>query len=181
MKFTRDQTLADVILIEPTRYTDNRGYFFESYHRDRFTEAGITDIFVQDNQSHSAQGTLRGLHLQRAPKGQAKCIRCLEGSIFDVAVDVRPTSPTFGLWTAYSLTATNSYMLYIPTGFAHGFLVLSDTATIQYKCSNTYSKEHEQCLRYDDPSVNITWPEMPSFILSEKDQQGLSLDAFTHQ
>ena len=180
MKFTPDPRLSDIILIEPDVLSDNRGYFFESYHRDKFTDAGITDRFVQDNQSYSSKGTLRGLHLQREPKGQAKCIRCLDGSIFDVAVDVRPASATFGLWTAYSLSASNYQMLYIPSGFAHGFLVLSDTATIQYKCSETYSQAHELCLRYDDPAVNITWPDTSCLIVSEKDQQGLSLDAFMH-
>ena len=180
MKFTPDPRLSDIILIEPDVLSDNRGYFFESYHRDKFTDAGITDRFVQDNQSYSSKGTLRGLHLQREPKSQAKCIRCLDGSIFDVAVDVRPASATFGLWTAYSLSASNYQMLYIPSGFSHGFLVLSDTATILYKCSETYSQAHELCLRYDDPAVNITWPDTSCLIVSEKDQQGLSLDAFMH-
>ena len=178
MEFITDTNIADIILIKPTIFSDNRGYFFESYHHEKFMAAGITDTFLQDNQSHSVKGTLRGLHLQREPKGQAKCIRCLRGSIYDVAVDVRPHSSTFGNWTAYTLSADNQHMLYIPSGFAHGFLVLSDIATIQYKCSHTYSKEHEQCLRYDDPDVAIDWPEHQAIILSEKDQQGLSLGSF---
>ena len=176
MKFTPDPTLSEIILIEPTVFGDERGFFFEAYHAAKFKDAGITVPFVQDNQSVSTKGVLRGMHLQCAPKAQAKCVRVLSGKIYDVAVDVRAGSPTFGKWVGYTLSGENKQMLYIPEGFAHGFLVLSELAVLHYKCSELYSPEHERCLRYDDPDVAIKWPEMEDVILSEKDKKGLLLN-----
>ena len=139
MKFTQDKTLKDVIYIEPKRFGDDRGYFFEAYHQDKFKENGITCDFVQSNQSKSTKGVLRGLHYQKAPKAQA--VSWVEGSIFDVAVDIRTDSPTFGKWVGYELSSDRHDMLFIPESFAHGFYVLSETATVMYMCSNTYAPE----------------------------------------
>lgn len=178
MHFIPDQILPDVILIRPTVFGDQRGYFYECYHQSKFHDAGITDTFVQDNQSQSSYGVLRGLHFQRDPKAQAKCVRAVEGSLFDVAVDVRPGSPTFGKWTGYNLSSENKHMLYIPAGFAHGFLVTSDTATLHYKCSDLYAPELEDTLLYNDPDVGIEWPIKSNYILSDKDRQGHPLSYF---
>ena len=178
MKFTPDSKLPDVVLIQPTLFPDDRGYFFESYRETLFNDNGIDVAFVQHNQSSSSKGVLRGLHFQTSPFGQAKCVRVLAGSVFDVAVDIRPGSETFGRWTGYTLSDKNHAMLFIPEGFAHGFLTLSATAVLTYQCSNYYSKDHEGCLIYNDDTVGIDWPGMDSPLLSEKDLQGLSLGAF---
>ena len=169
MQFT-PTAIPDVIKITPKVFRDDRGYFFEAYHKGRFEQGGIHTEFVQDNQSFSQKGTLRGLHYQLAPHAQAKLIRTLTGSIFDVAVDIRKNSPTYGLWVSEILTAENQNWLYIPEGFAHGFYVMSDTAMIQYKCSDYYAPDFERSIRWDDPTLNITWPlngQPP--ILSPKD------------
>ena len=170
MQFTPTQ-FPDVILITPKVFADERGCFTETYHQSRFFEAGIRDIFVQDNESFSQQGTLRGLHFQRDPKAQAKLVRVSEGEIFDVAVDIRPDSPTYLKWVGMLLSAENKQMLYIPKGFAHGFYVTSPTAKVTYKCSEVYAPEAEWGLAWNDPTLNIVWPlvQNRALELSEKD------------
>ena len=172
MIFTADKQLKDIIYIQPTIHGDDRGYFFESYHIDRFKHAGIHHSFVQVNQSFSQNGILRGLHFQKAPHEQAKLVKVVDGCIFDVAVDIRQTSPTFGQWTGYTLSANKHDMLFIPEGFAHGFYVVSPTATIMYHCSAVYAPSHEVSIRYDDPDIGIKWPYTSTPILSKKDQNG---------
>lgn len=162
--------LPDVCLIEPVVHGDHRGFFFESYRRDRFAEIGITHHFVQDNHSRSRAGVLRGLHYQIG-KPQAKLVRATHGRVFDVVVDVRRGSPTFGRWAGAELTTENRLMLFAPEGFAHGFLVLSDFAEFQYKCSDTYAPEEERGIQWDDPTLAIDWPLAGlAPVLSDRDQ-----------
>lgn len=149
--------LEGLLIVKPQVFRDARGFFIESYNRPRFVAAGITTEFVQDNHSLSARGTLRGLHFQTTP-GQAKLIRCTRGRIWDVAVDIRPGSATFGRHFAAELSPEDFAMLYIPVGFAHGFLVLSDEAEVQYKCSNVYEASTEAGLAWDDAGLGIAWP-----------------------
>jgi len=158
-------------IIEPNVIKDQRGYFMESFNQARFEAAtGITTPFVQDNQSYSSKGVLRGLHYQTGNYAQAKLVRVLQGEVLDVAVDIRPGSATFGEHVAIVLSAENQKQLYIPRGFAHGFLVLSDTATFFYKCDNLYNKESEGGIIYNDPTIGIDW-SMPeaNLLISEKD------------
>lgn len=150
-------TIPDVIRIEPKVFTDDRGFFLESYHRDRFLAAGIDCEFTQDNHSRSMRGTLRGLHYQRAP-GQAKLVRVVRGRVWDVAVDIRPGAPTFGRWVAAELSEDNRHMLFVPVGFAHGFVVLSEVADVLYKCSHVYVPETEAGIAWNDPDIAIPWP-----------------------
>jgi dTDP-4-dehydrorhamnose 3,5-epimerase len=165
--------LPDVLLIEPKVHGDHRGWFMESWQAARYREAGIADAFVQDNQSYSARGTLRGLHIQH-PHGQGKLVQVIQGEVFDVAVDVRRGSPHFGHWAGAHLTAKNKHQLWVPKGFVHGFLVLSDTALFSYKCTDLYHPETEVSVRWDDPDIGIDWPlerllgEAPK--LSDKDR-----------
>lgn len=156
-----------VLLIEPKVFGDARGYFFESYAKARYAEAGIPLEFVQDNLSRSTQGVLRGLHLQH-PHGQGKLVQVLEGEVYDVAVDVRRGSPHFGRWVGARLSGENHHQLYVPPGFAHGFCVLTPTATFSYKCTDVYSKADELGVRWDDPELGIDWPVRDP-VLSEKD------------
>jgi len=176
MKFT-PTSLPGVILIEPRVYGDERGFFMETWHRRRFAEHGIDQDFVQDNQSRSRRGILRGLHYQiRQPQG--KLVRVTAGAVFDVAVDLRRSSPCFGQWTGVELSAGNHRMLWVPPGFAHGFLVLSESADFVYKCTDYYAPEHERCLRWDDPRIGIEWP-LPGGappLLSEKDRAAPGLE-----
>ncbi len=175
MKFT-PTSIPDVILIEPDVFRDTRGSFFEVYRRDLFQKKGIQADFVQDNQSLSMKGTLRGLHYQAAPKEQAKLVRVVRGEVFDVVVDVRRGSKTYGHHVAVELTATNRKILFVPAGFAHGYLTLSDEAEFFYKASEFYSPEHERALQWDDPEINIPWPKLSiPFILSDKDRKGCRL------
>lgn len=160
--------IADLIIIQPTIIDDTRGFFFESYNQQEFKVHGITVNFVQDNHSKSVKNTLRGLHYQINP-GQAKLVRVVVGEVFDVAVDIRFGSPTFGQWLGAKLSAENKKQVFIPAGFAHGFCVLSDVAEFEYKCSEFYSPNNERGIRWNDPDLNIKWPvEQP--ILSEKDR-----------
>jgi dTDP-4-dehydrorhamnose 3,5-epimerase len=160
--------IADLIIIQPTIIDDTRGFFFESYNQQEFKVHGITVNFVQDNHSKSVKNTLRGLHYQINP-GQAKLVRVVVGEVFDVAVDIRFGSPTFGQWLGAKLSAGNKKQVFIPAGFAHGFCVLSDVAEFEYKCSEFYSPNNERGIRWNDPDLNIKWPvEQP--ILSEKDR-----------
>ena len=174
MKFT-PTNIPDVILIEPEVFGDNRGFFMETWHAEKFSNAGIDAQFVQDNHSKSGQGILRGLHYQ-IEQSQGKLVRVIAGEVFDVAVDLRRASPSFGQWVGKTLTAENKHMLWVPPGFAHGFYVISDGAEFVYQCTDFYAPEHERCIRWDDPDLNIDWP-LPagqSPVLSEKDQKGLS-------
>lgn len=169
--------IPDVILIEPRVFGDDRGFFFESYNRQAFREAtGVDPDFVQDNHSRSAKGVLRGLHYQLPPKAQGKLVRVTVGEVFDVAVDIRPGSPTFGKWVGETLSAENKRQMWIPPGFAHGFLTLSDSAEFLYKTTDYYSPEHERCICWDDISIRVDWPLSGLPALSEKDAQGACLE-----
>ncbi|RZI85849.1 MAG: dTDP-4-dehydrorhamnose 3,5-epimerase [Rubrivivax sp.] len=151
--------LPEVLLIEPKVFGDSRGFFMESWNEARFNEAlGYEVRFVQDNHSRSSRGVLRGLHYQLAPHAQGKLVRCTSGAVFDVAVDMRRSSPHFGRWTGAELTADNHRQLWIPPGFAHGFVVLSETADFLYKTSGRYAPESEGAVRWDDPTIGIEWP-----------------------
>ncbi|MEA2097462.1 MAG: dTDP-4-dehydrorhamnose 3,5-epimerase [Patescibacteria group bacterium] len=167
--------IPEVVLIEPKVFADKRGFFLENYKYSEFANFGIKDNFAQDNHSKSIKGVLRGLHYQKLPKAQAKLVRCISGEFFDVAVDIRKGSPTFGKWVGEVLSAENKKMLYIPVGFAHGFCVLSDYAEISYKSSDEYSPEHEGAICWNDPTINISW-STKNPIVSEKDDQNKSLD-----
>lgn len=160
-------TLPGVIVIEPKVFGDTRGFFLETFHVERYAQAGILGPFVQDNHSHSAQGVLRGLHFQKQyPQG--KLVYVTSGTVFDVAVDIRPTSPTLGKWVGITLTAEQHQQFYIPPGFAHGFCVLSEQADFHYKCTDYYHPEDEGCIRWNDPEINIQWP-INNPVLSAKD------------
>ena len=166
--------IPDVILIKPKMYKDNRGFFMETFKASRFADAGINAEFIQDNQSRSVKGVLRGLHYQLPPAAQAKLVRCLTGKIFDVAVDIRKNSATFGQWVGAELSAETGEMLYIPEGFAHGFLTLSETADVMYKVSGNYSPQHERGIIWNDAQIGIDWPET-DVLLSEKDEMNPGL------
>lgn len=150
--------LNGLLLITPRVYRDDRGFFVETYKTEDFATAGINDVFVQDNHSKSSKGVIRGLHYQLPPNAQSKLVRCLQGRIFDVAVDIRHNSSTYGKWAGAELTAEGCEMLYIPKGFAHGFAVLSDTAEITYKCGAQYAPECERGIIWNDKNINIKWP-----------------------
>jgi dTDP-4-dehydrorhamnose 3,5-epimerase len=173
-------SIPDVLLIEPQFFGDDRGFFFESFNQNKFEEAmGKKINFVQDNHSKSSKGVLRGLHYQLPPKAQGKLVRVIQGEVFDVAVDIRKSSPTFGKWVGEILTADNKKQLWIPEGFAHGFLTLSDTAEFLYKTTDFYSKDHEQVIMWKDKTININWPNDKPF-LSDKDMRVLSFNDAVH-
>ena len=162
--------IPGLFVFEPKVFVDDRGYFFESYNRCIWEEAGVTTVFVQDNQARSTQGVLRGLHYQVAEMAQAKLVRVTEGEVLDVAVDLRPGSKTYGHWYSIRLSAENKRQLFVPRNFAHGYLVLSPTAEFCYKCDNFYSKDHEGGVRYDDPGLAIDWQyDLSKVLVSEKD------------
>jgi len=167
MQFRRTD-LPDVILIEPDVFPDARGFFLETYHARKYREGGITPTFVQDNHSRSERGTIRGMHAQRRHP-QGKLVRVVYGEIFDVAVDVRRGSPTFGRWVSMVLSAANRHQCYVPPGFAHGFCVTSDAAEIEYKCTDFYDPTDELRIRWDDPAIGIAWPACTP-LLSDKDR-----------
>lgn len=168
MKFTTVPELPEILVIEPEIFGDERGFFMELYHQDKYEKAGIRERFVQDNHSRSRKGTLRGLHYQlRRPQG--KLVWVPFGEVFDVAVDIRKSSRTFGKWWSLTLSDANRKGFYIPPGFAHGFCVLSDEAEVFYKCTDFYSREDERCIRWSDPDLSIPWPSREP-ILSEKDR-----------
>lgn len=159
MPFTFEKTdIPDVIIINPRVFKDERGYFAETYKSSEFTNAGIPQTFVQDNQSCSSKGVIRGLHYQKNPAAQGKLVRVVYGSIFDVAVDLRKDSQTYGKWIGVELSAANKKMLYIPVGFAHGFAATSEKAEITYKMTNEYSTESEAGIIWNDPDIDINWP-----------------------
>jgi dTDP-4-dehydrorhamnose 3,5-epimerase len=167
--------LNGVLLLEPAVFSDKRGWFMETYSLAKFKQIGIGVDFVQDNHSFSQQkGILRGLHFQNHPMAQSKLIRCSRGRILDVAVDLRKGSPTYKQYMRVELSEDNKLQLFIPQGFGHGFLTLSDNVEVQYKCDKLYSKEHDRSIRFDDPELNIDWPEM-TYTLSEKDIQAPTL------
>ncbi len=167
--------IPDVLIVEPKVFGDDRGFFFESYNERAWQQAtGLQRHFVQDNHSRSQKGVLRGLHYQ-LQQPQGKLVRAVQGEVFDVAVDLRQGSETFGRWVGVRLSAENKRQLWIPEGFAHGFLVLSDVAEFLYKATDYYAPEHERTLAWDDESVGIEWPLDGEPLLSQKDQQGLSL------
>jgi len=172
MKVTRT-AIPEVMLIEPRVFGDARGFFFESFNARAFTEAtGVKTEFVQDNHSRSARGVLRGLHYQ-IQQAQGKLVRVVAGEVYDVAVDLRRSSPTFGKWVGAVLSAENKAQLWVPAGFGHGFVVMSETAEFLYKTTDYYAPEHEQCILWNDPFLNITWPDMGEAPkLSAKDAAG---------
>ena len=159
--------LPGVVELRPKIFRDPRGFFLETYHREKFAELGITADFVQDNHSRSSRGTLRGLHYQ-LPHAQGKLCRVIEGEVLDVAVDIRLGSPTFGKWTSVVLSADHSNMIYVPAGFAHGFLTLSESAQFLYKCSDVYAPKDEHGIAWNDPDINIAWG-IDNPLVSEKD------------
>lgn len=167
----KETGIKGLLLLEPKVFKDARGYFFESYHRGQLEKAGIDHHFIQDNQSRSSRGVIRGLHFQKAPYEQAKLVRVSEGAVYDVAVDIRPGSATYGKWFGVELSAENFLQLLIPGGFAHGFEVLSETVILQYKCNQYYHPEAESGIRFDDPGLGIDWRTDPQeAIISEKDR-----------
>ena len=172
--------IPEVVLIEPKVFADGRGFFMETYKLSDFSEFGIKEPFVQDNHSHSVKGVLRGLHYQNPPKAQGKLVRVVRGEIYDVAVDIRKGSPTYGKWIGVVLSEENKLMLYVPPGFAHGFCVLSEVAEVVYKCTEEYDPVAEAGIIWNDPEIGIKWPiEAP--ILSEKDSKWPRLrDAINH-
>lgn len=170
--------IPEIIILEPKIFTDDRGFFYESFHADSFSQViGRNIEFVQDNHSMSYRNVLRGMHYQISPKQQAKIVRVVSGEIFDVAVDIRPSSPTFGKWVGEILSSENRKQMWIPEGFAHGFLTLSETAEIAYKVTDYYAPELERCIQWNDNDINIKWPLSPMDkpILSQKDKAGVSL------
>lgn len=167
MIFSPTPVLPEILIIEPDIFADQRGYFMEAYHQKKFLDGGIDVTFIQDNQSMSMKGTLRGLHYQ-IKRPQGKLVRVFRGEVFDVSVDIRRSSPNFGKWFGIRLSAHNKKALYIPPGFAHGFCVLTDRAEFFYKCTDFYEPQYERTIRWNDPDLSINWPiEDP--ILSEKD------------
>ena len=167
-------SIPDVLLIEPQVYGDERGFFFESFNQNEFEKAlGHKINFVQDNHSKSIKGVLRGLHYQLPPKAQGKLVRVIQGEVFDVVVDLRQSSPTFGKWVGEILSADNKKQMWIPEGFAHGFLTLSDTAEFLYKTTDFYSKDHEQAIIWNDETIGIDWP-LQEVLLSSKDSAAVS-------
>lgn len=170
-----DTPLPDVKLIEPKVFGDDRGFFMETWNQRAFADANLDLQFVQDNHSRSARGVLRGLHYQ-IQHAQGKLVRVTSGAVFDVAVDIRRSSPTFGQWVGYELSAENRRMLWVPPGFAHGFLTLRDDTDFLYKCTDFYHPEHERCIAWNDPDIAIAWP-LDGLVpqLSAKDQKGLRL------
>jgi len=167
MRFVPSE-IPEVVIIEPTVHQDERGFFVETYHVEKYRAGGITDVFVQDNHSRSVAGTLRGLHLQRR-RPQGKLVRVIEGEVVDVAVDVRPHSPGFGRWVALTLSAANFRQVYIPPGFAHGYCVMSPVAQVEYKCTELYDPSDELGIAWNDPALAIAWP-VTDPVLSERDR-----------
>lgn len=168
---TRETAIEGLLIIEPKVFRDERGYFLESYHQERLKALGINHHFIQDNQSRSVKGVIRGLHLQRAPFAQTKLVRVTEGAIYDVAVDLREGSNTYGKWYGIELSIDNHLQLLIPKGFAHGFSVLTQHATILYKCDTVYHPESESGIRFDDSELKIDWKvDLASAVISEKDR-----------
>lgn len=176
MKITPTR-IPEVLLIEPDVFGDSRGFFMESWHKQKFAEQGLDAVFVQDNHSHSTRGVLRGLHYQ-LQQPQGKLVRVVAGSVFDVAVDIRRGSPTFAQWVGAELSADNRHQFYVPPGFAHGFCVLSETADVLYKCTAYYAPQDEHGIMWSDPAIGIDWPGS-GFVISEKDAANGLLENLT--
>lgn len=176
----RPTTLGGVQIVETDFFRDERGFFIETYHRDRYRDHGIIEEFVQDNHSRSAAKVLRGLHYQDRSAPMGKLVRCTEGRIFDVAVDIRPKSAQFGEWMAVELTAENMLQLWVPSGFAHGFVTLSDSAEVQYKCSGLYTPDAEGTIAWNDPDLDIRWP-LGDPSLSKRDSGATSFAEYSRQ
>lgn len=170
--------IEGLVILEPRIFHDTRGYFYESYNQQKMSELGIDTIFVQDNQSYSQKGVIRGLHFQRPPFAQAKLVRVIKGKVLDVAVDIRRGSPTYGQHYSVLLTGDNHRQFFIPEGFAHGFVALEDNSIFTYKCSQFYHKEAEMSIRYNDPILNIDWGLDETPIMTEKDLCGVLFDQF---
>jgi len=169
--FKRFDELPEVITVEPQVFDDERGWFMETYRKSEFSSQGMSEDFLQDNQSYSTgKGVLRGLHFQRQPAAQGKLVRCVVGEIFDVVVDIRKGSPTYGRWVSATLSAENRRMIWVPVGFAHGFLTVTNVAQVEYKVTAEYSSEHDRGIRWDDPAIGIKWP-IQKPILSRKDAE----------
>ena len=164
--------IPDLLIIKPTVFSDERGSFFESYNKELFLLIGIDQSFVQDNESKSNKGVLRGLHFQKPPFAQGKLVRVIKGAVLDVAVDLRTSSPTYGKWESIELTEDKKFMLWIPPGFAHGFVTLKDNTIFSYKCTNVYQKDSEGSILWNDSDLNIDWGNDIQPILSEKDKTG---------
>ncbi len=169
--------IADVILVEPKAFGDERGFFVETYKKSDFVNGGIDDNFLQDNHSKSSKNVLRGLHYQKNPKAQSKLVRCIQGEILDIAVDIRKDSPSYGKWVSEILNEDNKRMLYVPRGFAHGFLVLSDTAEVVYKTGEEYSPENDAGIKWNDPEININWNCENPLVSGKDDKLPLLKDA----
>ena len=168
--------IPDILIMEPNVFGDSRGFFFESYNEKKFMEmSGLKVTFVQDNHSRSKKHVLRGLHYQ-IQQPQGKLVRVIGGEVFDVGVDIRRSSPTFGKWVGEYLTAENKKQMWVPAGFAHGFLVLSDIAEFLYKTTDYWAPEHERCIQWNDPVLNVQWPITGNPLVSEKDEQGASFE-----
>jgi dTDP-4-dehydrorhamnose 3,5-epimerase len=173
-------SIDGLLIIQPTVFNDPRGYFYEPYNKKAFENAGIREEFVQDNQSFSQKGVIRGLHFQNPPHAQAKLLRVIQGSIWDVAVDIRKGSPTYGKYVGIELSAANKTMFYVPKGFAHGFVTLEDDTMLLYKCSDFYNKASEESILWSDPDIAIPW-NVTDPILSDKDKNGKLLRDFNSQ
>ena len=176
----RPTALQGLVEIEAQVHKDDRGFFLESYNRRRYQDLGIHEEFVQDNHSRSTKGVLRGIHYQDMSAPMGKLVRCTNGAVLDVAVDLRAGSPTFGEWYGVELSATNWRQLFVPVGFGHAFLVLSDVADVEYKCTGYYNKSAEGVLAWNDPQIGIDWPEKRP-ILSDRDANGMSLEEYTRK
>lgn len=172
--------ISDLWVIKPKVFADARGYFFESYNKELFASNGLNLNFVQDNQSLSHKGVLRGLHFQNPPYAQGKLVRVITGAVYDVAVDIRKNSPTYGKYFGAELSEENKLMMYIPEGFAHGFLTLRDNTIFSYKCTNVYNKASEDCIKWDDKNIGIKW-NAESPLLSEKDLNGKEFASYQSQ
>ena len=161
--------IPGLLIIKPDVFEDERGYFFESYNRDKFVSEGIDNVFIQDNESKSMKGVLRGLHFQNPPYEQGKLVRVMKGAVIDVAVDIRKNSPTYGQWDSIELTESNKIMYWVPPGMAHGFVTLEDETIFFYKCTNLFNKASEGSIRWNDPNLNVNWG-LSNPIISEKDK-----------
>lgn len=170
--------IAGLLIVKPQVFEDHRGYFFESYNKEKFLNQGIDQNFVQDNESKSMKGVLRGLHFQAPPFAQGKLVRVMKGAVLDVAVDLRKQSPTYGKWASIELTESNKWMYWVPQGFAHGFLTLEDNTVFFYKCTNVYNKMSEGSIRWNDPDLGIDWG-ISQPLLSDKDREAPLFKDFT--
>ena len=167
--------IEGLVIVQPSVFGDERGYFMETYNKEEFEKQGLDMTFIQDNESKSKKGVLRGLHFQRK-YSQGKLVRCTQGAVWDVGVDLRKGSPTYGEWAGVELSAENKTMFYIPEGFAHGFVVLSDEATFNYKCTNLYAPEYDGGIRWNDPEIGVEWPELKGEYKGSASADGYTLE-----